>query len=171
MIRRKNSTSLLTQTLHYLCTNQCEAWIQYMKVSFNISPYYSTVLILSKGFQILSRFNVNEMGSHWVLFLLYLNIVVLSWPEDGRSRPKHVAKHYLIVITASCLMYVVYWRYIIYYTNLIIHNQMASLFIKKNPINLGNTVLLCEAIDIDIDLNPHQRSNIWTFYIHLFTFL
>ena len=42
------------------------------------------------------------MGSHWVLFLLYLN-VVLSWPEDGRSRPKHVAKskYNLIVIAAS----------------------------------------------------------------------
>ena len=30
-------------------------------------------------------------------------IFVLSWPEDGRSRPKHVAKYYLIVIIASCL--------------------------------------------------------------------
>jgi len=36
-----------------------------------------------------------------VLFLLYFNIV-LSWPEDGRSRPKHVAKYNLIVIIASC---------------------------------------------------------------------
>jgi len=35
-------------------------------------------------------------------------IVVLSWPEDGRSRPKHVAKYNLTVIIASCLMYVVY---------------------------------------------------------------
>jgi len=35
-------------------------------------------------------------------------IVVLSWHEDGRSRPKHVAKYNLIVIIASCLMYVVY---------------------------------------------------------------
>jgi len=32
----------------------------------------------------------------------YLNIV-LSWPEDGRSRPKHVAKYNLILIIASCL--------------------------------------------------------------------
>jgi len=54
-------------------------------------------------------------------------IVVLSWPEDGWSRLKHVAKYYLIVIIASSLMYVVYWRYIIYYTNLIIHNGMASM--------------------------------------------
>ena len=30
-------------------------------------------------------------------------IVVLSWPEDGRSRPKHVAKYNLTVIIASCL--------------------------------------------------------------------
>jgi len=31
------------------------------------------------------------------------NIKVLSWPEDGRSRPKHVVKYNLIVIIASCL--------------------------------------------------------------------
>ena len=29
-------------------------------------------------------------------------------PEDGLSRPKHVAKYHLIVIIASCLIYVVY---------------------------------------------------------------
>ena len=40
-------------------------------------------------------------------------IVVLSWSEDGRPRPKHVAKYYVIVIIASCLKYVVYWRCII----------------------------------------------------------
>jgi len=33
---------------------------------------------------------------------MYLNIV-LSWPEDGRLRPKHVAKYNLTVIIASCL--------------------------------------------------------------------
>ena len=57
---------------------------------------------MKMNFRILSSFNVNEMGSHWVLFLLYLNIV-LNWPEDGRLRPKHVAKYNLIVIIASCL--------------------------------------------------------------------
>jgi len=72
------------------------------RFSFTILPYYSTALIISTKFHILSCFIVNEMGSHWVLFLLYLNIV-LSWPEDGRLRPKHVAKYNLIVITASCL--------------------------------------------------------------------
>ena len=41
------------------------------------------------------------MGSHRVLFLLCLNIV-LNWPEDGRLRPKHVAKYNPIVIIASC---------------------------------------------------------------------
>jgi len=30
-------------------------------------------------------------------------IVVLSWPEDGRSRPKHVTKYHLTVVIASCL--------------------------------------------------------------------
>ena len=44
--------------------------------------------------------------------------IVLSWPEDGRSRPKHVAKYHLIGIIAFCLMYAVYWRRIIYYTDL-----------------------------------------------------
>ena len=73
---------------------------------------------------------MNEIGSHRVLFLLYFNIV-LSWPEDGRSRPKHVAKYNLIVIIASCPDYVVYWRYIIYYTH-DIHNGMASLKKKSS---------------------------------------
>ena len=50
---------------------------------------------------------MNDMGSHCVTFYCTL-IVVLSWPEGGRSRPKHVAKYHLIVIIASCLMYVVY---------------------------------------------------------------
>ena len=68
---------------------------------FTILPYYSTALIISKNFHTLSSFNVNKMGSHWVPFLLYLNIV-LSWPEDGRLQPKHVAKYNLIVIIASC---------------------------------------------------------------------
>ena len=72
------------------------------RFSFTILPYYSTALIISKNFHNLPSFNVNEMGSHWVLFLLYLNIV-LSWPEDGRLRPKPVAKYNLIVIIASCL--------------------------------------------------------------------
>ena len=40
-----------------------------------------------------------EMGSHSILFLLYLNIF-LSWPEDGRLQPKHVAKYNVIVIIA-----------------------------------------------------------------------
>ena len=87
------------------------------RFSFTILPYYSTILILSKNFQILSSFNVNEMGSHWVLLLLYFNFV-LSWPEDGRSRPKHVAKCNIIVLLHLVLMYVVYWGYIIYYTKM-----------------------------------------------------
>ena len=32
-----------------------------------------------------------------------ISIVVLSWPDGGRSRPKHVAKYNLIVIIASFL--------------------------------------------------------------------
>ena len=69
----------------------------------------------------------------WYGKLIKLNLhalysgLVLSWPEDGRSLPNHVAKYHLIVIIASCLMYVVYWRYIIYYADLIIHKGMASL--------------------------------------------
>ena len=48
---------------------------------------------------------------HPVVYFYYFYctfIVVLSWPEDGRSRPKHVVKYHLIVIIASCLIYVVY---------------------------------------------------------------
>jgi hypothetical protein len=95
---------------------------------FTILPYYSTTLIISRIFlNILPSFNVNEIGSNWVQVLLYLNIV-LSWPEDGRLRPKHVARYNVIVIIASCLMYVVYWRCIIHYTN---NTQRDGLSLKK----------------------------------------
>ena len=87
-----------TISLWTISRPEYSAW----KFNFTVLPYYSTVLIISKNFQILSRFNMNEMGSHCVIFLLYLNIV-LGWPEDSRSRPKHVAKYNLIVIIASCL--------------------------------------------------------------------
>ena len=82
------------------------------------------------------------MGSHWVTFFCTL-IVVFSWPEDCRSRPKHVAKYHLIVIIASCLMYVVYWRCIIYYTNLIIHNGMASPKLKRVVYGNKDSFGLC----------------------------
>ena len=88
---------------------------------FTILPYYSTALNISKIFHILSSFNENEMGSDWVLFLLYLDAlnaelnpfphllsllgahhilhvsrvrvnIVHNWPEDGRLRSKDVAK-------------------------------------------------------------------------------
>jgi len=51
------------------------------------------------------------MCSEWdpIEYCFYcILIAVLSWPEDGRSRQKHVAKYHLIVIIASCFMYVVY---------------------------------------------------------------
>jgi len=87
------------------------------RFSFTILPYYFPALIISKNFHILSCFNLNEMGSHWVLFLLYLNIV-LSWPEDGRLWPKHVAKYNLIVITAY---------YLDVYCILTVHNILYKL--------------------------------------------
>ena len=104
------------------------------RFSFTILPHYSTALIISKNFHILSSFNVKEMGSQWVLFLLYLNIV-LSWPEDGRLRPKHVTKYNLIVIIASCLdvCSVLTVHNILYEFD--IHNRMASL----NPLWVAKT--------------------------------
>jgi len=61
-----------------------------------------------------------------ILFLLYLNIV-LSWPEDGRLRLKHVARYHLIVIIASCLdaCCLLMVHNILYKFD--IHNGMASL--------------------------------------------
>ena len=93
------------------------------RFSFTILLYYSTVLTLSKNFHILSRFNVNEMGPHWVLFFYCTLIVVHSWPVTAET----CSQYHLIVIFAFCLMYVVYWRCIKYYMDLIIHNGMASL--------------------------------------------
>jgi len=43
------------------------------------------------------------------LFLPYHNIV-RSLSEDGRLRPKHVAKYNLIALLYLVLMIVVYWR-------------------------------------------------------------
>ena len=67
----------------------------------------------------------------------------------GRDRPKHVAKYHLIVIIASCLMYVVYWRCMIYYTDLIIHNGVVSLSLslslslsKKKRVELPGKLLI-----------------------------
>jgi len=78
--------------------------------------------------QLRTRIKVQPLST----LFYYTLIVVLSWPEDGRSRPKHVVKYNVIVINVSCSMYVVYWRCIIYYKNLIRHNGMASLSLKKN---------------------------------------
>jgi len=60
------------------------------------------------------------------IFLLYLNIV-LSWPEDGLLRPKHVAKYNLIVIIASCLDACCVWTVHNILYKFDIHNGMASL--------------------------------------------
>ena len=98
-------------------------------------PYYFTILFHcfnhKKNFRILSAFNMNEMGSHWVLFLMYLNIV-LSGPEVGRLRSKHVAKYNLIIIIASCLdvCCVLTVQNILYKFDM--HNGIASL--KKKTI-------------------------------------
>jgi len=44
------------------------------------------------------------MGSHFVNEIYFCTLIIfLIWPEDGWSRPKHVAKYYLIVIIASFL--------------------------------------------------------------------
>jgi len=62
-----------------------------------------------------------------VIFLLYLNIV-LSWSEDGRLRPKHVAKYNLNVIIASCIdVCCVLTVHNIRIYKFDIHNGMASL--------------------------------------------
>ena len=63
-----------------------------------------------------------------LLTVLYLNIV-LNWPEDGRLRPKHVAKYNLILIIASCLG--VGCVLTNTNTNLIIQNGMASVSQKN----------------------------------------
>ena len=42
------------------------------------------------------------MGSHFIQLKLGFNVVI-NWPADCRTRPKHVAKYNLTVITASCL--------------------------------------------------------------------
>ena len=38
-----------------------------------------------------------KLGDIWLFYFYCTLIVVLSWPEDGRPRPKHVAKYHLIL--------------------------------------------------------------------------
>ena len=40
------------------------------------------------------------LGAHHIFYVSGLRV---NWPEDGRLRPKHVAKYNLIIISASCL--------------------------------------------------------------------
>ena len=81
------------------------------------------------------------MGSHWVLFLLYFNIV-LNWPEDGRLRPKHVAKYNPIVIIASCLDVCCVVTVVIYYTKkLIVAFRNFANAPKK--LNSSGTIYFC----------------------------
>ena len=100
------------------------------RFSFTILPYYSTALIISETFHILSSINVNEMVSHWVLFYCTLILFLL-----GRLRPKHVAENHLIVIIASCLIYVVYWRCIIFYRNISFEILSSRNFVKTETVS------------------------------------
>ena len=58
---------------------------------------------------IILTLTVNEMGSYWVLTLLYLNNV-LYWPKDECLRSKHVAImwpeciHNIAVLIHSCVL-------------------------------------------------------------------
>jgi len=54
-------------------------------------------------------------------------IAVLECPEYGRLRPKHIAKYNLILIIISWLIYFVYWRCILYYTEMHINFLKQSL--------------------------------------------
>ena len=61
--------------------------------------------------QLRTKIKVQKNVTQWdpIEYYIYCTlIVVVSWPEDGRLGPKHVAKYHLTVIIASCLMYVVY---------------------------------------------------------------
>ena len=89
------------------------------KVSTQWDPISFTVKLqelMSKW--VILTFAVNEMESHWVLTLLCIKNV-LYWPEDDRLRLKHVAIMWPeCIYTISLYWYfVVYWRYIIHYTN------------------------------------------------------
>jgi len=73
-------------SVHYVCP------LNYIFFLYNVFCTVNTQHILRQDAIITIRLYI----------LLYLNIA-LNWPEDGRLRPKHVAKYNLIVIIASCL--------------------------------------------------------------------
>ena len=82
----------------------------------------------------------------------------------------------------SCLMYVVYWRCIIYYTGLIIHNGMASLKFRPSWITLiildeqyrsWNSLVhkfLCPSITSSL-LGKLQRITRYDWYIFIYLFI
>ena len=83
----------------------------------NIFCYYPTGWLLSNSYlvrissYVTLTFTVNEMGSHWLLTLLYRNNKnVLYWPEDDRLRSKYVAViwpdciHNITVLIYCCVL-------------------------------------------------------------------
>jgi len=73
--------------------------------------------------------------------LLYLSIV-LSSPEDGRLRPKHVAKYNLIVIIAPCL-------------NACCVLTVQNILYKVNPLQITHSI------------HPYLRRSCLKFYMSL----
>jgi len=81
------------------------------RLSYSAHIYYTVPLFWS--YVTIFIFYQILLWTKWDPFQYYFCctlIVVLRWPEDGPSRPKHVAKYHLIVIILSCLMCVVYWH-------------------------------------------------------------
>ena len=112
-----------------------------LRVQWNAGNFLTSCKPVSFSRRILHHGVSKLMRTKWdpIKYYCYCTLIaVLGWPEDGRSRPKHVAKYNLIVIIASCLMYVVYWRCMIYYTFwLYTTGWRLSLSLKKK-IEYGN---------------------------------
>jgi len=68
------------------------------------------------------------------------------------------------IISLYCYI-VVYWRYIIYYTNLLIHNGVASVkkkFIRTNYVNSNNQLLIASTLpNSAITGNAHEDYPLW----------
>jgi len=98
------------------------------------------------------------MWTKWdpIEYYFYFTLIyVLSWPEDGRLRPKHVDKYNPVVIIASYLMYIVYWRCVIYYTEYRVAHCLVWIKYSAAVVSKFTTAFTLQS-------KPSQNTNIST---------
>jgi len=86
--------------------------MQRLEVSGAVRPLSGSLgvkgLIISKNFHILSRFDMNEIGSFWVVFLLYLNCcswLAWIWPVTAETCSQILPNfNYCVLFDICCVL-------------------------------------------------------------------